>query len=126
MALTSWSDLLAQLRKDWDSDDWTNKSYSLDGVTYQPVSAKQVLDLLKEAELRASKEFTSWSNLLVRLRNDLYSGNWISQSYAVDGVSREFRSVSEFMALLQDVERRASMENLSTRPLGRTYGRSAS
>ena len=70
--------------------------------------------------------FTSWNDLLTQLKNDLASGNWITRSYSVDGVTREFRSVSEFMALLQDVERRASAENLSTRPLGRTYARSAS
>ena len=70
--------------------------------------------------------FTSWNDLLTQLKNDLASGNWITRSYSVDGVTREFRSVSEFMALLQDVERRASTENLSTRPLGRTYARSAS
>lgn len=70
--------------------------------------------------------FTTWSDLLVQLKNDLASGNWITRSYAVDGVTREFRSVSEFMALLQEVEHRASMENITTRPLGRTYARSAS
>jgi len=70
--------------------------------------------------------FTTWSDLLAQLKNDLASGSWITRSYSVDGVTREFRNASEFMALLQDVERRASMENLSTRPLGRTYARSAS
>jgi hypothetical protein len=70
--------------------------------------------------------FTSWSDLLRQLKDDLASGNWITRSYTVDGVAREFRSVSEFMGLLQDVEGRANMENLTTRPLGRTYARSAS
>ncbi len=70
--------------------------------------------------------FTTWSDLLAQLKNDLASGNWITRSYTVDGVAREFRSAAEFMALLQDVEHRANMENLSTRPLGRTYARSAS
>lgn len=70
--------------------------------------------------------FTTWSDLLQKLKDDLASGNWITRNYTVDGVSREFRSVSEFMALLQDVEQRANMENLSTRPAGRTYGRSKS
>ncbi len=70
--------------------------------------------------------FTTWSDLLAQLKDDLASGNWITRSYSVDGVTREFRSVSEFMALLDEVGRRANMENLSTRPLGRTYARSAS
>lgn len=70
--------------------------------------------------------FTTWSDLLRQLKDDLASGNWITRTYSVDGVTREFRSVSEFMALLQEVEHRASMENITTRPLGRTYARSAS
>lgn len=70
--------------------------------------------------------FTTWSDLLRQLKDDLASGNWITRTYSVDGVTREFRSVSEFMTLLQEVEHRASMENITTRPLGRTYARSAS
>lgn len=70
--------------------------------------------------------FTTWSDLLAQLKNDWASGNFLTKSYSADGTTRECRSVSEFMDLLKEVERRASMENLSTRPLGRTYARSAS
>lgn len=70
--------------------------------------------------------FTTWSDLLQKLKDDLAAGNWSTHSYTIDGVSREFRSISEFLALIQEVEQRANMENLSTRPLGRTYARSGS
>ncbi len=70
--------------------------------------------------------FTTWTDLLQRLKDDLAGASWSTKSYTVDGVSREFRSLSEFMKFFQDVEQRASMENLATRPAGRTYARSRS
>lgn len=69
--------------------------------------------------------FTTWTDLLTLARNDLASGQWMSRSYSVDGVSREFRSLDEFIRFISWVEARANMENLSTRPAGRGYVRSA-
>ena len=55
--------------------------------------------------------FTTWSDLAVKLRNDLATGNWRRKSYDVDGIRTEFVSPQEFMALLTDVERRAAEES---------------
>jgi len=45
----------------------------------------------------------------------------------VDGVTREFRGFSEFMAFFREVEHRARLESESTAiPRGRTYARSRS
>ena len=71
--------------------------------------------------------FTTWTDLLQRLKNDLAGASWSTKSYTVDGVTREFRGFSEFMAFFREVEHRARLESESTAiPRGRTYARSRS
>lgn len=71
--------------------------------------------------------FITWSALYAQLKDDLANNNWMTRSYTVDGVAKEMRSFSEFMALFHEVEHRARLEAQSTAaPIGRTYARSRS
>lgn len=71
--------------------------------------------------------FTTWSDKLRQLKDDLAGDSWLTKSYTVDGVVREFRSVTEFMKFFAEVEHRARLESEAGQvPRGRTYARSRS
>ena len=56
--------------------------------------------------------FTTWSDLLTQLRNDLASGNFarISSYTTPDGRSTTYRSIDDFWKLYREVEQRAAAE----------------
>lgn len=65
--------------------------------------------------------FTTWSALKTRMLDDLASGKWMLKSYTIDGVSRTFVSIDEFMKVLEYAERKAAQE--SGGYAGRTYAK---
>lgn len=71
--------------------------------------------------------FTSWTALLVELKNDLASGNWRMKRYQIGDVENEYRSFADFMTMFREVEYRATLETQSTAaPIGRAYARGVS
>ncbi len=60
--------------------------------------------------------FTSWTDLAAAMRDDLASGNFRTvKSYTLGGLINQtvsYRDLTEFLALLAFVERRASEEAL--------------
>jgi hypothetical protein len=54
--------------------------------------------------------FSTWSELLVKMRDDYASGNWRTKSYDFDGVRKEFVSPDEFFKVLRQIENRAAAE----------------
>ena len=71
--------------------------------------------------------FTSWTALLAELKNDMASGMWRVKRYQIGDHEHEYRSFSDFMAMFNEVEHRAALENQSTAaPIGRAYARGGS
>lgn len=66
--------------------------------------------------------FTTWTALKTLMEQDLASGQHLTQSYAVDGVQRTFRSFDQWKAFYGFVCEKAASEK-STTPRGRTYAR---
>lgn len=67
--------------------------------------------------------FTTWTDLYKAMLDDLASGAWRrTQSYGVAGQTVSYRSFTDFMALLKDVEQRANVESGSLPYVGRTFG----
>lgn len=55
--------------------------------------------------------FSTWSDLLAKMRNDLATGNWRKKSYDIDGMKTEFFSPEEFLKMYAFVEKRAVEES---------------
>lgn len=55
--------------------------------------------------------FSTWSQLLSKMRDDLATGNWRKKSYDIDGMKTEFFSPEEFMKMFLFVEKRAAEES---------------
>ena len=72
--------------------------------------------------------FTSWTALLVELKNDLASGMWRTKRYSVEGgTEKEYRTHADFMTMFREVEHRATLETQNTAaPIGRAYARGGS
>lgn len=66
--------------------------------------------------------FTTWAALKTQMEQDLASGQFLTQSYTVDGVQRTFRTFSDWQAFYGFVCQKAASET-STAPRGRTYAR---
>ena len=54
--------------------------------------------------------FSTWSQLLSKMRDDLATGNWRKKSYDIDGMKTEFFSPDEFLKMFLFVEKRAAEE----------------
>jgi hypothetical protein len=54
--------------------------------------------------------FSTWSDLVRKMRDDFAKGNWRTRSYDFDGVRKEFVSPKEFFEMLAIVEARAEGE----------------
>lgn len=67
--------------------------------------------------------FTTWTALKKQMEQDLAAGAILTQSYTIDGVSRSYRSFSEWQEFYGFVCAKAAAENTSSAPLGRTFAR---
>ena len=72
--------------------------------------------------------FTTYAALLVKMLDDLDSGQWRYQSYTVRGETTTYTSLKDFREFLGFVEMRAGIEGgtFKARTLGRQGGRSGS
>lgn len=66
--------------------------------------------------------FTTWTDLKTQMEQDLASGQFLSQSYTVDGTTRTFRSFADWQDFYGFVCKKAAGESSSV-PIGRTYAR---
>ena len=66
--------------------------------------------------------FTTWSALKTQMEQDLASGQFLSQSYTVDGVARVFRTFDDWNKFYGFVCGKAAAET-TTAPIGRTFAR---
>ncbi len=54
--------------------------------------------------------FTTWADLAAKMRDDLASGNWRTESYEFDGMKKKYRTADDFWRDYDEVERRAVLE----------------
>lgn len=62
-------------------------------------------------------DFTSWSDLAKKMRNDLASRSWLKKSYDFDGMRVEYVTLKEFLDGIEYVESRAVAEQQEFIPL---------
>ncbi len=65
--------------------------------------------------------FTTWTDLLTAMRDDLASGRWRRKSYTIGDARVEYTSIQEFLDGLRWVESRAAIESGGFR--ARTYAK---
>jgi hypothetical protein len=54
--------------------------------------------------------FTSWTNLVVTVKNDIASGNFMAAEYDMNGKKIKYRSLPEIMKFLERIEALAARE----------------